>query len=99
MRRSRRRRDYVLAERLRCGKAAGQQADGGGFDVAFAAGDLPGKAQPRFGLEPQRAVEQLWRIDEGVAMQPAKPGEFRVGESRDGAENPGLLTVLELGLE
>ena len=33
-----------LAEGLGCGYAASYEADGGAFDIAFAACDLPGKA-------------------------------------------------------
>ena len=88
-----------LAEPLRRGEAAGKQPDRRRFHVAFAAGDLSGKAQPRHRLEPQRLVEQLRRIEEGIAVQAAEPGEFGVGEARDGAEDAGLLAVLQLGLE
>ena len=68
-------------------------------DVALAAGDLSGKAQPRLGLEPQRLVEQLWRIEEGVAVQPAEPRKLGVLEPGNGAEDADLFAVAELGLE
>ena len=54
-----RRRHPRPAKPLRGRGAAGQQADGGALDIAFAARDLAGKAQARLGLEPQLAVEQL----------------------------------------
>jgi hypothetical protein len=47
MRCGRRRWNDVLPESLRSRKTAGEQANRRGFDVAFAAGDLSGKAQPR----------------------------------------------------
>src|SRR5947207_2025722 len=66
---------------------------------SLAAGDLAGEAQPRHRLESQRAVEQLRRIEKRVAVQAAEPRELGAIEARDGAEDPGLLAVLELGLE
>ena len=46
----RRRHAHRLAEPLGGGEASGHQADGGGFHIAFAAGDLAGEAQPRLAL-------------------------------------------------
>ena len=69
------------------------------FHVAFAAGDLAGKAQARLGAQPQRAVEQLGRVEEGVAVKPAEPRELGLLQTGNGAEDPSLLAVLELGLE
>ena len=74
----RRRRRPGCAEALGGGGAAGQQADGGALDVALAAGDLAGEAQPRLGAQAQLAVEQLGRVEEGVAVQPAEPRELGV---------------------
>ena len=65
----------------------GHQADGGAFDIAFDAGDLSGKAQARHGLKPQPLVEELGAVEEGVAVQAAKPGEFRRLEARNGPED------------
>ena len=79
----RRRRHERLAAALGGGKARRQQADGGGFHIALAAGDLAGKAPARIGLQPQRLVEQLRRIEKGVAMQAAEPGEFGVLQARE----------------
>ncbi len=50
----RRRHEGPVAEPLRSGEAPGEQADGGRLDIAFAAGDLSGKAQTRIGFQPQR---------------------------------------------
>src|SRR6185295_14390251 len=80
-------------------RLARKQPDGGAFDIAFAARDLARKAQARGDAEPQLAVDQLGRIQEGVAMEPAKAGKLRLGEARDQAEGAHLLAVLELGLE
>ena len=99
VRRGRRRRHEQLAEPLGGGEAAGEQPDRGGFHIALAAGDLAGKAQPRLGLEPQRRVEQLRRIEEGVAVQAAEPRELGPLQARNGAEDARLLAVLQLGLE
>ncbi len=46
--------DERFAKPLGGGEAAGEQADRGGFDVALAAGDLPGEAQPRHRLQAER---------------------------------------------
>ena len=84
-RRRRRRRLERLAARLGRGHAAGDQPDRGALDIALDAGDLPGKAQPRLSLQPKLAVQHLRRIEEGVVVQPAEPGELRVLEARDHA--------------
>ena len=80
-------------------KPAGEEPNGGGFHVALAAGDLTGKAQARLGVEPQGAIEELRRVEEGVAVKAAEAREFGPLEARNGAEEAGLLAVLELGLE
>ena len=87
------------AEPFGGGEAPGDQADRGALDIALAAGDLAGEAQPRLGLEPEPRVEQLWRIQVGVAVDAAEPREFGALESRDHAEDPRLLAVFQLGLE
>src|SRR5262249_25542354 len=65
----RRRRREKSAEPFGGGEATGEKSDGGGFDVALAAGDLAGKAQTRLPLEPQCAVEQLRRVEEGISVK------------------------------
>src|SRR5579864_131744 len=69
MRGGRRRQGRDFAEPFRRGEAAGEEPDCRRFDVALAAGDLAGKAQPRRRLEAERRVEQFWRIEERVAVQ------------------------------
>ena len=86
-------------EPLGGGEAAGDQADRGALDIAFAAGDLAGEAQPRLGLEAEPGVEQARRIEKGVAVQAAEPREFRRFEPGNHAEDPRLLAVFQLGLE
>lgn len=49
----------------------GKQADRSTFDIAFNAGDLPGKTQARQGFETQVRIEQGWRVQEGIAVQTA----------------------------
>ena len=88
-----------LAEALCGGKAPRDEAYGGRLDIALHAGDLTGEAQARLGLEPQAPVEQPGRVDEGVAVQPAEPCELGIFQARNAAEDAGLLTVLQLGLE
>src|SRR3546814_1274604 len=44
-------------------------------------------------------IGQFGRANEGVAVQPAQPREFGIFEPWNGAEQPHLLGVLELGLE
>src|SRR5262245_60145998 len=99
MRRGRWRRRQGFAKPLRRRQSPRQEPDRRRLDVALAAGDLPGEAQPRHGPEPQRRVEELRRIEERVAMQPAKPRELGLNEARDRAEYARLLAMLELGLE
>src|SRR5262245_27815380 len=60
-------------------RLAGKETDGGAFDVALAAGDLARKAQARADAEPKLSIEQLRRIEEGVAMEPAEAGKLRLG--------------------
>src|SRR5262249_55993195 len=81
------------------GEGARQESDRGGFHIAFAAGDLPGKAQARQTFQAQSAVEQLRGIEERVAVQAAEPRELRPFETGDHPEHPRLLGMLELGLE
>ena len=99
MRRGRRRGTQRFAAPLGGGKARSDEPDGGGFDVALAAGDLAGKTPARIGFQPQRFVEQLGRIEEGVAVQAAEPGEFRILQAGNGAEDAHLLAVFQFGLE
>ena len=67
-----------LSANLGGGEAAGEKADRGGFNVAFAAGDLAGKTQARLGLEAQGRVEQERRVEEGVAVESAEARELGV---------------------
>ena len=53
------------------GEAAGDKTDRRRLDVTFDAGDLTGEAHARIGLEAKRGVQQLWAVEESVAMQPA----------------------------
>ncbi len=94
-----RRHRGLLAAPLGRRHAARHQAHGRALDVALAAGDLPGEAQPRHGLQPQPRVEQPRRVDEGVAVQAAEPRELGPLQPRDGAEHLDLGAVLQLRLE
>src|SRR3954451_25061834 len=78
---------------------AGDQADAGRLDVTLAARHLAGKAEPRLRAQAQLAVEQLWRIQEGVAMQAAEASEFGLLQTGNGAEDALLLAIFQLGLE
>src|SRR5262249_11873429 len=99
MRRGRRRRSEQSPEPFGRGEASRNQADGGGLHIPLTAGDLAGKAQPRLDLEAQGVIEQLRRVEEGIAVKAAKPRELRVLEAWDRAEDARLLAVLELGLK
>src|SRR5882762_5769933 len=81
------------------GELAGHESDGGAFDIALAARDLSGKAQPRHRLQAQGGVEQARAVEEGVAVQPTQARELGIVQAGDGAEETRLLAVLELGLE
>ena len=96
--RRRRQRDR-FAQPLGGGEAPGQKPDRRGFHIAFAAGDLPGKAQARHRREPKTRIEQLRRVEEGVAVQAAQARELGLLEPRDHAEDAALFAVLQLGLE
>src|SRR6478735_5468274 len=98
-RRRARRARQRFAARVGCRIEAGDQADAGGFHIAFTARHLAGKAQPRLCAQAQLAVEQLWRIEEGVAMQTAEAGELGLLEPRNGAEDALLLAIFQLRLE
>src|SRR5580704_14575537 len=91
MRGGRRRQRRRLAEPFRRGKAPGEEPDRRRLDIALAAGDLAGKTQPRRRFEPQRRVEQFWRIEERVAMKAAEPGKLGIAEAGNAAKNPRLL--------
>src|ERR1700722_13062850 len=93
MRRGRRGNERPFFTPFRGSEAAGKKADRRRLDIALAARDLSSKAQRRHGLEPQRGVEQFWRIEEVIAVQPAEPRELRLFEARDGPENADLLVV------
>src|SRR5262249_60672831 len=92
MRRGRRRRE-IMAEPFGGREATRDEPDGGGFHVALAAGDLTGKAQARLGIEPQNAIEELGRVQEGVAVKAAEARELGPLETRDGAEDARALAV------
>src|SRR6516165_8637669 len=90
--------DDGLAESLRRGETACEEANGGGFDIALTARDLAGKAQPRLGSHPQRAIEKLWCVDKGVAVKATEAGELGSCKARDRTEDVHLLAVFKLGL-
>src|SRR5690349_1530854 len=77
----------------------GDQADRSRLHITFAARHLAGKAQARLGAQSELTIQQLWRVKEGVAMQPAEPRELGVLQSRNGAEYALLRAMLQLGLE
>src|SRR5262249_28983332 len=87
MRRGWRRRREVMAKPFGGCKPAGEKPNGGRFHVALAAGDLTGKAQARLGVEPQGAIEELGRVEEGVAVKAAEAREFGPLEPRNSAED------------
>src|SRR3954462_3238468 len=93
------RRFERLRPRIRRGVEARDQADAGGFHITLAAGHLASEAQPWLRAQPQLPIEQLWRVQEGVAVQAAEPGEFGVLETRNGAEHALLRAIVQLGLE
>src|SRR6266699_2027534 len=78
---------------VRSGIEACDQADAGGFHVALAAGHLAGEAQPRLRAQAQLSIEEFWRVQEGVAVQAAEPGEFGVLEAWNGTEHALLRAI------
>src|SRR5689334_6792381 len=95
----RRRRQQRVPARAGCRIESGDQADAGGLDVAFAPGNLTCEPQSRLNAKPQLSVEQLWRIEEGVAMQTTQSRELGVFKARDRAEDALLSAVLQFGLK
>ena len=80
-------------------EARREDANGGAFDIALAAGDLAGEADVRRRLQAELAVEQFGRADEAVAMKTAEACELGLFEAGDGAKQLDLRGVFELGLE
>jgi len=97
--RCRGRRQEQDAARLGRGHAAGDQSDGGAFNIPLDAGDLAGEAEARIGFELEVAAQDFWRIEEGIAVQPAEARELGVLQPGDLPENLGLHAVFHLGLE
>ena len=89
----------LLAVELLYPEPGCEQANGRTLDIAFAARDLPCKADARPGFQPQCGIEQFGGFDEGIPMQPAKPRKLRVLKAGDHAENAHLIRMFELGLE
>ena len=89
----------VVAGCLRGCHDPGHQPDRRGFDIAFDAGDLPGKAERGPCLHAKLFIKQTRRIDECVAMQTAKARELRVFKPRNRLEDTHLLGIFQLRLE
>ncbi len=89
----------MQSQAARRGEPPGDEPDRCGFDIALDAGDLPGEAQPRIGLETEACIEQLRAVEEGVAVEPSEPRELGLAEPRDHAEHARLLAMFKLGLE
>lgn len=87
------------AQAFRGGETAGQQAHGGALHVTFDPCHLAGEAEPRLGLEPEAAIQKARAVEEGVAVQAAKPREDGLLKPGDHPEDLGLGTMLQLGLE
>ena len=80
--RGRRRRRGGARPAFRGREAAGQEPDGGDFDITLDAGDLAGEAQARLGLEPELAVEQLRAVEKVLRWRP--PRRANSARSRPG---------------
>ena len=76
-----------------------KQAHGSAFNIAFDAGDLPGKADMGMRLQAHLVVEQAGRIDERIAVNAPKTREGRIFQSGNHFEYSGLRAVFHLGLE
>src|SRR5215469_14632491 len=76
-RRGRRRRRQRRAADVGGGVKTRDQPDACRFHIALAAGHLPGKAQARLGAKAKLCIEQLWRIEKSVAMQPTEACKLR----------------------
>src|SRR4051812_309970 len=98
-RRGLRRRCQAQAARLRRSIETCNEADAGGFHITLAAGHLPCEAQLGLRAQPKLLVQQLRRVQEGVAVQPAEPRELGLLQARDAPEYLLLCAVFQLGLE
>src|SRR5207253_7997090 len=81
-----RRGRQCFASQFHACEPGGEEADGSAFKIAFAAGDLSGKADVWLGLQAKLAVEESRRVDEAVAVDSAEPRELGIFEARDGSE-------------
>ncbi len=81
------------------GVAAGEQAGGDGFGVAFDAGELAGDEDGGVGAELEGFGEQGGGVDVGVAVDLAVAEEGGVFEAGDEAEDAVLFAELEVVLE
>src|SRR5262249_2691490 len=88
-----------IAPRIRSSKQARDQSDAGRFHIAFAAGHLPRRAQPRGGSQAKLRIEKPWRVQEGIAMQPTEPRKLGALEPGNAAEDLLLRAIFELGLK
>ena len=91
------RRRNLASEKIVRGHSSGQKPHGGGFDIAFDAGDLAGKAQVRPRLQPHLRVQQRWRIEESVAVDAAQAGKAGVLKTGNHPEDISLRAVFHLG--
>src|SRR5436190_13785440 len=99
MRGGRRRRKDHFSLPLGGWKPAGEKTDGGGFNITLTARDLAGEPQARLGTKAQRRIEQLWRMEERVAMQTAQAGELGLFQPWNTAKDARLLAMPEFRLE
>src|SRR6185437_1842829 len=95
----RRRGLELLSQPFGGGEASRDDADRSALDIALAARDLSGESEAGRGLEAKTRVEQARRVEIGVAVDTAEPGEFGLLQPRNHTENTPLLAVFELGLE
>ena len=62
------------------------QPDAGALDIPLAARNLSGKANKGTKFQAQLVVQQLGRVDKGIAVQPAQPRKFGIFKTGDHAE-------------
>src|SRR4029077_3038667 len=77
-------------------KAARKQPDRGGFHIAFAARNLARKAQAWLRIQSKFVIQELGRVEEGVAMDAAQSHEHCALKPRDDVEDANLVGMLEL---
>src|SRR4029077_12976674 len=87
------------ATRIGCGEEPGDQPNACRFHITLTAGHLACKSQSRCRTKAQPRIQELWRIEESVAVETSQSSEFGVLEPGDRPEGALLRAVFQFGLK